>query len=229
MTSDALPSATDRMGPLTEPWLRAHAPVRLASAPTDGVFDPRTGRTWTRSDWDLNPEMLADFEAMEPARPAAVLVPIVMREELTVLLTERTHHLATHAGQIAFPGGKVDRDDLSPVHTALREAEEEIGLARANVEMLGFLDNYRTGTGFLVTPVVALVRPDFNLVLQAGEVADAFEVPLAFLMDARNHQRHARPWRGRDRHFYAMPYGERYIWGATAGMIKNLHERLVGE
>lgn len=198
----------------------------LYTGPSDSIFDPRTGRAWGRSDWDLNPELMADFAVMEPARPAAVLVPVVARAELTVLLTERTAHLATHAGQIAFPGGKVEPDDPDAVHTALREAEEEIGLTRAHVEPLGFLDGYRTGTGFLVTPVVALVRPEFTLQLDPGEVASAFEVPLAFLMDPGNHKHHAREWRGRQRHYYAMPYGDYYIWGATAGMLRNLQERL---
>ena len=210
----------------TEPDFRARAAAALHQGPTDRIFDPRTGRAWARSDWDLNPELLADFEVMEPARAAAVLVPVVARHELTVLLTERTAHLATHAGQIAFPGGKVETDDPDPVHTALREAEEEIGLSRDLVETLGFLDGYRTGTGFLVTPVVALVRPDFSLTLEPGEVASAFEVPLAFLMDPANHKRHSREWRGRQRHYYAMPFGDRYIWGATAGMLKNLQEGL---
>ena len=209
-----------------EPEFRARAGTALHPEPSDRIFDPRTGRAWERSDWDLNPEMLADFAVMEPARAAAVLVPVVARSELTVLLTERTAHLPTPAGQIAFPGGKVETTDPDPVEAALREAEEEIGLPRMLVEPLGFLDSYRTGTGFLVTPVVALVKPDFALVLDPGEVAAAFEVPLAFLMNPENHKRHSREWRGRERHYYAMPFGDRYIWGATAGMLKNLHDRL---
>lgn len=212
----------------TEPEFRVRATSRLFHSPSESVFDPRTGRAWLRSDWDLNPEMLADFEVMAPPRPAAVLVPVIARPELTVLLTERTAHLSTHAGQIAFPGGKVEASDIDAVHTALREAEEEIGLSRTLVEPLGFLDGYRTGTGFLVTPVVALVKPDFVLALDPGEVASTFEVPLAFLMDPANHKHHSRPWRGRERHYYAMPFGDHYIWGATAGMLKNLHERLYG-
>jgi 8-oxo-dGTP pyrophosphatase MutT (NUDIX family) len=210
----------------TEPEFRVRAAAALHPGPSDRIFDPRTGRAWARSDWDLNPELLADFEVMEPARAAAVLVPVIARSELTVLLTERTAHLATHAGQIAFPGGKVEPFDPDPIHTALREAEEEIGLPRTVVEPLGFLDGYRTGTGFLVTPVVALVSTDFTLRLDPGEVASAFEVPLAFLMDPDNHKRHSREWRGRQRHYYAMPFGDRYIWGATAGMLKNLQEGL---
>ncbi len=212
----------------TEREFRTRAHSALFHSPSESVFDPRTGRAWSRSDWDLNPEMLADFEVMEPPRPAAVLVPIIARPELTVLLTERTAHLSTHAGQVAFPGGKVEASDIDTVHTALREAEEEIGLSRALVEPLGFLDGYRTGTGFLVTPVVAFVKPDFVLTLDPGEVASTFEVPLAFLMNQANHKHHSRPWRGRERHYYAMPFGDHYIWGATAGMLKNLQERLYG-
>lgn len=210
----------------SETDFRRRAGTGLHAGPSDQIFDPRTGRAWGRGDWDLNPEMLADFAVMAPARPAAVLVPVVARDDLTVLLTQRTADLPTHAGQIAFPGGKVDPGDPDPVHTALREAHEEIGLESGFIEPLGFLDSYRTGTGFLVTPVVAIVRPAFALTLAPGEVAAAFEVPLAFLMNPANHHRHAREWRGRERHYYAMPYGDHYIWGATAGMIKNMHDRL---
>lgn len=218
------PSQRDQR--FTEAGFRALATGRLDQAPSEAIFDPRTGNAWGRGDWDLNPEMLADFAVMPPARPAAVLVGIVARTELTLLLTQRTHTLPTHAGQIAFPGGKVEPHDESPVAAALRESVEEIGLDPAFVEPLGFLDGYRTGTGFTVAPVVALIRPGFELTPDPGEVAEAFEVPLAFLMDEANHQKHAREWKGRERHYYAMPYGERYIWGATAGMIKNLHQRL---
>ncbi len=212
--------------PFTEACLRARAPLGLLAAPTDALFDPRTGRALGRSDWDLDPELAADLAAMEPPRPAAVLVPIVAHAELTVLLTQRTDTLAKHPGQIAFPGGRIDAEDADAEAAARREAAEEIGLGGDYIETLGFLDGYRTGTGFHVTPVVALVRPGFHLTLHAGEVADAFEVPLRFLMDQANHQRHEREWRGRRRTFWAMPYGERYIWGATAGMLRNLHDRL---
>jgi 8-oxo-dGTP pyrophosphatase MutT (NUDIX family) len=143
-----------------------------------------------------------------------------------VLLTQRTAHLRDHAGQVSFPGGRVEDEDPSPVHTALRETEEEIGLAREHVEVLGFLPEYRTGTGFRVTPVVALVRPPFTLALDPFEVAEAFEVPLAFLLDPANHKRHSLHYRGALRHFFAMPYGDYFIWGATAGMIRALCERL---
>lgn len=215
--------------PFSEHGFRARAAGRLAAGPTDGVFDPRSGRTWVKSDWDLNPELIADFAVMEPARPAAVLVPLIARDELTVLLTQRPDTMDKHAGQIAFPGGKVDPTDADHVAAALREAEEEVGLDRRHVDVLGFLDMYRTGTGFNVAPVVAIVRPEFVLNLDTREVADAFEVPLSFLMDEANHQKHSRPWRGRERHFYAMPYGERFIWGATAGMLRNLHQKVFVE
>jgi len=142
------------------------------------------------------------------------------------LLTQRSHNMSSHPGQISFPGGKVEPYDTSPVECALREAREEIGLEARYAEVLGFLDSYRTGTGFQISPVVAFVRPDFSLVLDRREVLEAFEVPLAFLMDEANHQKHARAWRGRQRVFYAMPYEGRYIWGATAGMLKNMHQRL---
>ena len=159
--------------------------------------------------------------------PAAVLFPIVLRETSpTVLLTQRTAHLKDHAGQISFPGGRVEVEDPSPVHTALRETEEEIGLNRQHIDVLGFLPEYRTGTGFRVTPVVALVNPPFELALDPFEVAEAFEVPLGFLLDPANHKRHSLHYRGALRHFYAMPYGDYFIWGATAGMIRSLAERL---
>lgn len=159
--------------------------------------------------------------------PAAVLFPIVLRENgNTVLLTQRTAHLRDHAGQISFPGGRVEASDLSPTHTALRETEEEIGLARERVEIAGFLPEYRTGTGFKVTPVVAFVRPPFSLQPDPFEVAEIFEVPLAFLLDPANHQRHSLHYRGALRSYFAMPYGDYFIWGATAGMIRSLSERL---
>jgi 8-oxo-dGTP pyrophosphatase MutT (NUDIX family) len=159
--------------------------------------------------------------------PAAVLFPIVLRESgHTVLLTQRTAHLRDHAGQISFPGGRVEESDQSSLHTALRETEEEIGLAREHIEPIGYLPEYRTGTGFRVTPVVALVRPPFDLRIDPFEVADAFEVPLAFLLDPANHQRHSIHHRGALRQYFAMPYGDYFIWGATAGMIRSLTERL---
>lgn len=159
--------------------------------------------------------------------PAAVLFPIVVRDAgHTVMLTQRTAHLRDHAGQISFPGGRVEADDLSPTHTALRETEEEVGLSRERVEILGFLPEYRTGTGFRVTPVVGLVHPPFALQPDPFEVAEVFEVPLAFLLDPANHQRHEMHYRGALRQYFAMPYGDYFIWGATAGMIRSLSQRL---
>jgi len=163
----------------------------------------------------------------QPLTPAAVLFPIVLRDGgQTVLLTQRTAHLRDHAGQISFPGGRVEAEDLSPSHTALRETEEEIGLSRERIEILGFLPEYRTGTGFRVTPVVALVQPPFDLLPDPFEVAEVFEVPLAFLLDPVNHQQHSLHYRGALRNYFAMPYGDYFIWGATAGMIRSLSERL---
>lgn len=162
-----------------------------------------------------------------PLTAAAVLFPIVLRDSgATVLLTQRTAHLRDHGGQISFPGGRVEVEDISPIHTALRETEEEIGLDRERIEIIGFLPEYRTGTGFRVTPVVALVRPPFNLLPDPFEVAEVFEVPLNFLLNPENHQRHSLHYRGALRHFFAMPYGDYFIWGATAGMIRSLTERL---
>jgi 8-oxo-dGTP pyrophosphatase MutT (NUDIX family) len=162
---------------------------------------------------------------------ASVLVAIVEHpRELTVLLTQRTTMLKAHSGQISFPGGKAEPGDASPEFTALREAEEEIGLAPARVEVLGRLPDYITRTGFRVTPVIGLVAPPLALKPDPSEVADVFEVPLAFLLDPRNHRRETRELNGREVGFYAMPYpseaGERYIWGATAGMIVNLYRYL---
>jgi 8-oxo-dGTP pyrophosphatase MutT (NUDIX family) len=194
-----------------------------AEVPVEGSD---VSRPAPRSDDDLNAHLGATFECPTPCL-AAVLVPVVRREpELTVLLTQRTEHMPSHPGQVAFPGGKIDRTDDGPIAAALRESHEETGLAPEFVEPLGFLDAYQTRTGFRVMPVVSLVRPGFTLVPEPGEVAHIFEVPLRFLMDPKNHQTHSRQWQGVERHFYAMPYGEHYIWGATAGMIRNLYDRL---
>lgn len=177
------------------------------------------------SDYDLNPGLDGDFPKPTAPRPAAVLVAVVARDALTVLFTQRTDALPAHAGQIAFPGGKVEPVDRDAIDTAQREAEEEIGLDRALTEPLGFLDPYLTGTGYRIVPVVALVQPVFDLRLDPSEVAATFEVPFDFLMNAENHKRHSRNFRGVDRFYHAMPYEDRYIWGATAGILKNMHER----
>lgn len=208
------------------PWAEAEFRRRAAVA----LHKTEPSALGGGSDFDLNPGLAAEIEAMRPPGAmltrAAVLIPVVRREPLTVLLTQRTEALPSHAGQIAFPGGKIDTTDADPVAAALREAEEEIGLARGLVDPLGYLDPYRTGTGFIILPVVALVDPLFSARPNPNEVSEVFEVPLGFLMDAANHERHSRVWNGRERHFYAMPYERRFIWGATAGMIRNMHERL---
>lgn len=180
------------------------------------------------SDYDLNPEARA-LAPGGPLRAAAVLVPIVERpEEPTILLTRRTAHLQHHAGQIAFPGGRVEPGDASLAGTALREAEEEIGLDRSFVEVAGYLDAHETVTGFHITPVVAFIRPGFTLTPDPTEVDEAFEVPLAFLFDPANHQEHSRIFKGTTRRYYAMPYGDYYIWGATARILVNLYRRAHG-
>lgn len=163
-------------------------------------------------------------------RPAAVLIPVIGREpEATVLLTVRTAEMRSHAGEIAFPGGRVDPDDGSPETAALREAEEEIGLSREFVQVLRRGPDYLTGSGYHVALVLALVRPGFQLRLNPGEVADVFETPLSFLMDPANHRRGSRVWQGVNRHFLEMPFGERRIWGVTAGILRVLYERLYME
>ena len=160
----------------------------------------------------------------EELRPAAVLVPVVRRDAgLTVLFTRRTDHLYDHAGQISFPGGHSEAHDESPAATALRETFEEIGLPRSLVDVLGMLPEYTTVTGYRVTPVVGLVSPPPVFKLDAFEVAEAFEVPLAFVLDPGNHQRNTLQYQGRTRHYYAIPYEQRYIWGATAGMLMNFY------
>jgi 8-oxo-dGTP pyrophosphatase MutT (NUDIX family) len=160
-------------------------------------------------------------------RSAAVLVPMVDRPQgLTVLFTRRTDHLHAHAGQISFPGGGAEEGDASPEATALRETREEIGLDSGHVEILGRLPEYRTVTGYRVMPVVGLVRPPFDLAPDDFEVAEVFEVPLAFLLDPANHRRETMLREGRTRHYYSMPYGHYYIWGATAGMLMNLYAQL---
>lgn len=159
--------------------------------------------------------------------PAAVLVPLIDRTDgMTVLLTQRTEHVGDHAGQISFPGGHMEPGDDTPEETALRETEEEVGLDRRHVEIVGRLDRYVTRTGFSITPVVALVTPPFETNPDPEEVEEVFEVPLSFLLDPANHQRHSREFEGRTREFHAMPFGDYYIWGATAGMLINLYEVL---
>jgi 8-oxo-dGTP pyrophosphatase MutT (NUDIX family) len=202
--------------------LRALCAARLERASSPRVFDNRLEPP--RGDYDA---AWAHEAGLVAPRPAAVLVPIVARPEgLSVILIQRPDTMAAHPGEVSFPGGKVEASDASPVETALREAEEEIGLSRAHVEVLGFLDSYQVGSGFRIVPVVGLATPPFTLDLDRREVADAFEVPLAFLMDGGNHEKRSREARGKTQWFYAMPYEGRLIWGATANIVRNLFERL---
>lgn len=207
---------------------RRRAAEALLGAPCETAPGPETLSRYRASDFDLDPAAFWEFAGEGEPRAASVLVPIVERAELMVLMTLRTAHLPSHAGQISFPGGKAEAGDATPLDTALREAHEEIGLDRRFVEPLGFLDCYRTGTGYRITPAVAAVSPGFTLSPDPHEVAEVFEVPLAFLFDAANHQLHARVLAGRERRFHAIPFGERFIWGATAGIIKNMHARFLG-
>jgi len=197
---------------------RARLSLEIPAALDDHSAEGRRG------DLDLDPD-LWERAGVKATRPAAVLVPIVDRPEPQVLLTLRTE-LRNHPGQIAFPGGKIDPQDGSPAAAALREAGEEIGLSRALIEPIGYLDLYLTFSGYRIVPTLARVAPDYELTLCAAEVADAFEVPLAFLMDAQNHSLRSREWKGVTRRYYAMPFGERYIWGVTAGILRNLYERI---
>jgi 8-oxo-dGTP pyrophosphatase MutT (NUDIX family) len=186
---------------------------------TDASIIPSTG--------DIGSDQVLAIVAREkPVRPAAVLVPVVEREEPTILLTQRSPHLPDHAGQVAFPGGKIERSDPTPMHAALREAHEEIGLEAEFIEPIGYSELYGTPFGYRILPTVARVRPGFTLKINHGEVDDVFEVPLAFLMNPANHRLASREFRNITRHFYEMPYGDRYVWGATAGMLRILYERI---
>jgi 8-oxo-dGTP pyrophosphatase MutT (NUDIX family) len=208
---------------LTAFALRALARARLRSSleAADLANHAATGP----SDFAVN-GMPPDADILARSTPAAVLAPVVARSEgLTVLLTQRAAELRSHSGQIAFPGGKIDAGE-SPFDAALREAREEIGLEARFIEPIGWLDPYLTGTGFHIAPLVALIDPGFTLAINAREVEEAFETPFAFLMNQANHRLEERVWRGSPRKFYAMPYEGRYIWGATAGILRNLYERL---
>jgi 8-oxo-dGTP pyrophosphatase MutT (NUDIX family) len=207
----------------------------LYNAGLDAVrgISPEKLRTRFKEDRPWRHEMLGDGQFAGLQLPeghvykrAAVLVPLVVRDSLALLLTQRPLHLKHHPGQISFPGGRVEETDADAVATALRETEEEVGLARQHIEILGTLPAYHTVSNYAVTPVVALVQPPFELRLDANEVADAFEVPLDFILDPAHHEKRSRPWEGRERQFYAMPYGERFIWGATAAMLRNLYHFL---
>jgi 8-oxo-dGTP pyrophosphatase MutT (NUDIX family) len=195
--------------------LRFDVPVGL----TDASAVPASG--------DQGTDRMLQILANElPIRPAAVLIPVVDHPEPTVLLTQRSAHLNDHAGQISFPGGKIEATDASPCEAALRETWEEVGIGGEFIDPIGYLDLYGTSFGFRILPTVARVKPGFKLRISAAEVDDAFEVPLAFLMNPANHQVHAKEFRGIERSYYAMPFGDRYIWGATAGILRVLYERI---
>jgi 8-oxo-dGTP pyrophosphatase MutT (NUDIX family) len=203
--------------------LFARVRQRLTLDVPPGLTDANV--TPARGDHDADPVM-RKIAQVRPIRPAAVLVPIIDHAEPTVLLTQRAQHLPDHAGQVSFPGGKIEKADADPSDSALREAREEIGLDREHVELLGYLDLYMTTLGYRIVPVIARVKPGFNLRLNAAEVDASFEVPLAFLMDQANVQRHSREWQGMTRHYYAITFGEHYIWGVTAGILRNLYDRI---
>ncbi len=191
---------------------------------TDDPLEAAEFREVLRGDHDLNPWMSPPSTAL---RPAAVLVPLVDHPNgMSVLLTQRTAHLSAHAGQISFPGGRIEEHDPDAVAAALRETEEEVGLARERVSVVGRLDSYVTGTGFEITPIVGIVAPPFALAIDPYEVAEAFEVPLAFILDRKNHQRVERESAGMRRAFFVLPFEGRNIWGATAGILVNLAEVL---
>jgi 8-oxo-dGTP pyrophosphatase MutT (NUDIX family) len=219
----------------------------------DKLFDPRLAQldeiangpavesvrlqaNWLRERFarpvEWQPEFTDEHRFLDTAQrltPASVLVPIIVHpDHMSLLLTQRTAHLHDHAGQISFPGGRVDPEDQDAVATALRETEEEIGLSRERIEVIGSLPLYLTGTGFQVTPVVALIHPPFDLQPDSFEVAEIFEVPLSYLMHGANHERRSAEFPNRPgrRTFYAMPYEEYFIWGATAGMLRNLYHFL---
>lgn len=192
--------------------------LRARLDPLDRITDVQ------RSDRDLNPDWVAPNTEL---RPAAVLAPIIMRPEgWTMLFTQRAEETPAHPGQISFPGGRVQASDEGPLDTALRETFEEIGLARDLITPVGAFDRYETGTAFRITPVVGLIAPGFTLTLDPREVASVFEAPLSFLFDPANHERRETEWRGKLRAYYAMPYEGHFIWGATAGMVRALYQRL---
>lgn len=197
------------------------ARARLDFTVPAGLTDPDVKHT--RGDHALD-QIIAMSDA-PPMRIAAVLIGVVERDQPMVLLTQRAAHLNDHPGQIAFPGGKIDAGE-TPLEAALREAHEETGLDQSFVDPIGYLDVYATTRNYRIVPTLAQVRPGFELTLNHSEVDDAFEVPLAFLMNPANHQRHSRDYKGVRRHYYAMPFGERYIWGVTAGILRGLYEQM---
>jgi 8-oxo-dGTP pyrophosphatase MutT (NUDIX family) len=198
---------------------RARLNFEIPPSLSDSTIVPLSGDQGTD-------RMLGIIAREQPIRPAAVLIAVVDHPQPTVLLTQRAAHLNDHAGQISFPGGKIDPTDASPLDAALREADEEVGLDRSFIDPIGYLDLYATSFGFRILPTLARVRPGFRLRINEAEVDDAFEVPLSFLMNPANHQVHSKEFRGVERTYYAMPFAERYIWGATAGILRVLYERI---
>jgi 8-oxo-dGTP pyrophosphatase MutT (NUDIX family) len=209
--------------------LRAEFAHRIVSSGVDAL-SPRLLREPpplplmpSRGDFDLNPDLRPP--SPRTLAPAAVLLPIVQRDEPTVLFTRRSEHLTRHAGQVSFPGGRVQDDDKTLVDTALRETHEEIGVTADFISVAGFLDPYETGTGYAILPVVGLLRKGFAVVPEVNEVAEIFEVPLAFLLDPANREKRTGEWQGKKRDFYAFEYNGHYIWGATAAILVNFRDR----
>jgi 8-oxo-dGTP pyrophosphatase MutT (NUDIX family) len=206
------------------PVADAFKPDRFFKAAVERLYAaPPNSDAVTGGDHVMNPDMtVSDY------REAAVLVPVVAREDgATVILTQRTAHLPSHAGQIAFPGGKIDPSDNGPAAAALRETEEEIGLPKDRVKIVGYLDRYLSRTGFRIAPVLGRIEPGYTLALNRHEVEDVFEVPLGFLLDPANHRRASKVFIGRERYFYEIPFGDRYIWGVTAGIVRGLYEQVI--
>lgn len=220
-----------RANPLTRDWAiarfaRLGQPGRRGFGGTADPAEAAALRRATRGDHDLNPGMTPPSTEL---RPAAVLVPLIDRAEgMSVLLTRRAAHLSAHAGQIAFPGGRIEASDRDATDAALRETEEEVGVPRGHVTLIGRLDTYVTGTGFEITPVVGIVKVPFPLAAEPFEVSEVFEVPLSFVLDPNNHRRTIRVFEARTRTFFVLPFENRNIWGATAGMLVNLAEVLAG-
>lgn len=227
MNSLDLPRSPARQGPpfaVSRPDFARRLAQRLTLDLPEALFDPK--HFPKLGDHNLAPLMASPDPRTH--RPAAVLVGLIETDDgYSVLLTRRAANLRTHSGQIAFPGGKIDPEDDSAVSAAMREAKEEVGLDPHFVTPIGYLDPYLSGTGYRILPVVATIRPGFTLVPDPSEVDLVFEVPLDFLMDPVNHARHIRELRGAWRTYHAMPYQDHYIWGVTAGILKNLYERMV--
>lgn len=215
-------------------WTRDSVLARLAAHDIPAGNDSRERPGGRRSNEDADmierrerADRMAKVRGEGALTPAAVLVPLVNRPEgVTVLLTKRTEHLNNHAGQISFPGGRVDKTDRDPRHTALRETHEEIGLHGDIIDVVGQLDEYVVGTGFLVNPFVGFIDPPFELAIQEDEVAEVFEAPLSFVLDPGNIERHAMEFNGTKRHVFAITWNDYYIWGATAGMLRDLSQRV---